>query len=160
MAFTFGVSLLTSVAFGIAPAVQASRMRVGMALNSSARTASGTGMQSSRALPKILVAAQVALSLILLVGAGLFVRTLQNLKNQDFGFNRSNLLLIEFNAKLAGYKTEQLNGLYKRIVQRLEALPGVRSAALSGTPPIHGGVGIHQFSSKGILRRQTRTCPP
>ncbi len=139
LGFTFGVSLLTGALFGMAPAWRASRAHVTAALSSSTRTASGTGSNSRRLLPKILVAAQVALSLILLVGAGLFLRTLQNLKNQDFGFNRTNILLVDFNSKLAGYKAEQLSGLHERIIQRLEALPGIRSAALSGSPPMSPG---------------------
>jgi predicted permease len=114
-------------------------MRVGSTFTSSTRTSSGTGARSNRLVPKILVAAQVALSLTLLVGAGLFVRTLQNLKNQDFGFNRTNVLLIDYDARLAGYKSEQVGGLHERIVQRLEALPGVRAAALSNGPPITDG---------------------
>ena len=109
------------------------------ALTSSARSASGTGARSNRLLPKILVAGQVALSLILLVGAGLFLRTLANLKNQDFGFNRRNVLLVDFAEKLAGYKADQLTSLHERIVQRLDALPGVTSASLSGSPPMSFG---------------------
>jgi predicted permease len=149
LAFTFGVSLLTGLLFGVAPAWRASRMRVAITLNSSTRTASGTGMRSSRLVPKILVAAQVALSLMLLVGAGLFVRTLQNLKNQDFGFNRTNVLLVDYDAKLAGYKSEQLGGLHERLVQRLEALPGVRAAALSNGPPITDGSWAAPISVEG-----------
>ena len=79
------------------------------------------------------------LSLMLLAGAGLFLRTLRNLQNQDYGFNRTNVLLVEFNAKFAGYKPEQLNGLYDRILTRLDALPGVKSATVSGAPAIQAG---------------------
>jgi predicted permease len=129
--------MLTGALFGIAPAWRASRTRVATALNS-IRTAGGSA-SSSRRLPNALVAAQVALSLMLLVGAGLFLRTLQNLRNQDFGFNRRNLLLINFDAKLAGYKSEQLSDFYQRILSRLTALPGVRSASISGTQPISAG---------------------
>jgi predicted permease len=139
LAFTFGVSLLTGILFGIAPALRASRLSVAPALNATARTASGAGGRSSRLLPKILVSAQVMLSLVLLAGAGLFLRTLKNLQNQDFGFNRQNVLLVQFNAKFAGYKSEQLDGLYDRILDRLDALPGIRSAALAGSPPISTG---------------------
>ena len=139
LAFTFGVSLLTGILFGITPALRASRLRVATALNRTARTAAGSGGRASRLLPKILVSAQVMLSLVLLAGAGLFLRTLKNLQNQDFGFNRRNVLLVEFNAKFAGYKSEQLDGLYQRILDRLDALPGIRSAALAGTPPISAG---------------------
>ncbi|MGH9496857.1 MAG: ABC transporter permease [Candidatus Sulfotelmatobacter sp.] len=139
LAFTFGISLLTGILFGIAPSLRTSRIGSAPALSATARTAVGTGGRSGRLFPRILLVAQVGLSLVLLVGAGLFVRTLQNLKNQDLGFNRRNLLLLELNAKLAGYKSEQLPGLYERILSRLNALPGVTSAALSGTPPIYGG---------------------
>ena len=139
LAFTFGVSLLTGILFGVAPALRASRLSVAPALNATARTAAGAGGRSSRLLPKILVTAQVMLSLVLLAGAGLFLRTLKNLQNQDFGFNRRNVLLVQFNAKFAGYKSEQLGGLYERILDRLDALPGVRSAALAGSPPISAG---------------------
>jgi predicted permease len=90
-------------------------------------------------LPKVLVAAQVTFSLVLLAGAGLFVRTLQNLESQDFGFDRHNVLLAKFNAKFAGYKPQQLNALHERILSRLHALPGVRSAALSGVPALSMG---------------------
>jgi predicted permease len=90
-------------------------------------------------LPKVLVAAQVTFSLVLLAGAGLFVRTLQNLESQDFGFNRHNVLLAKFNAKFAGYKPAQLNALHEGILSRLHALPGVRSAALSGVPALSMG---------------------
>jgi predicted permease len=139
LAFTFGVSLLTGILFGIAPALRASRLSVAPALNAAARTAAGSGGRASRLLPKILVTAQVMLSLVLLAGAGLFLRTLKNLQNQDFGFNRRNVLLVQFNAKFAGYKSEQLDGLYERILDRLDALPGIRSAALAGSPPISMG---------------------
>jgi hypothetical protein len=75
----------------------------------------------------------------LLVGAGLFLRTLQNLRNQDFGFNRANLLLINFDEKLAGYKSEQLSALQQRIPEKLNTLPGVRTASISGVQPISFG---------------------
>ena len=75
------------------------------------------------------------LSLLLLVGAGLFLRTLRNLENQDYGFERTHLLLAEFDARLAGYKPSQTPGLHQRLVDRLSALPGVRSGALSRLRP-------------------------
>ena len=139
LAFTFGVSLLTGLLFGIAPALRVSRVRVAPTLSANTRNAISSGGDSGRLLPKLLVIAQVALSIILLACAGLFLRTLKNLQNQDFGFNRSNLLLIRFNPKFAGYKPEQLNNLYERILDRLNALPGVRSATIAGAPPMSGG---------------------
>ncbi len=137
--FTVGISLLTGILFGIAPAWKTSRSPMATTFNSGLRTASGTGSSSGKFLPRVLVAGQVALSLTLLVGAGLFVHTLLNLRNQDLGFNQHNLLLIELNAKLAGYKTDQVASLQQRLLQRLDALPGVQSAALSGAMPLSHG---------------------
>ncbi|HEY6185295.1 MAG TPA: ABC transporter permease, partial [Terriglobales bacterium] len=139
LAFTFGVSLFTGLLFGIAPALRASHAGVTPALNANARTASASGGKSGRVFSKVLIASQVALSLVLLAGAGLFVRTLQNLRKQEFGFNRTNVLLVQLNTKFAGYKSEQLNSLHERVLSRIQALPGVRSAALSGVPAISMG---------------------
>ncbi len=149
MAFAFGVSMLTGLLFGIAPALRASRMNAAPALNATTRTASGSGGRSARLLPKILVTGQVTLSLVLLAGAGLFVRTLQNLQNQDFGFNRHNVLLAQLNFKFAGYKPAQLNNLHERILDRLAALPGIRAAALSGAPAINHGRWISPIYVQG-----------
>ena len=134
--FGVGISILTGILFGLAPAWKTSRSPITTTFNSGMRTASGTGSSSGKFLPRALVAGQVALSLTLLVGAGLFVHTLRNLRNQDLGFNQHNLLLIETDAKLAGYKADRVGSLQQRLLQRLDALPGVRSAALSGGMPL------------------------
>jgi len=149
LAFTFGLSILTALFFGIAPALRISRISVAPSLTSNARTAASSGGRSSRLLHNILVTAQVMFSLLLLAVAGLFVRTLHNLQNQDFGFDRTNVLLVNFNPKFAGYKPAQLNGLYDRILSRVEALPGVKSATVSGAPPISRGNWISPISIKG-----------
>ena len=137
--FTLGVSLLTGLLFGLAPAILASRIGAASNLSSGSRTAQSSGGKSARFWPKALVTAQVMLSLLLLVGAGLFLRTLRNLENQDYGFERTHLLLAEFNAGLAGYKPHQAPGVHQQLLERLSALPGVKSAALAATPPISGG---------------------
>jgi predicted permease len=137
--FTLGVSLLTGLLFGLAPAIIASRTGATSNLNAGSRTAQGSGGKSARFWPKALVAAQVMLSLLLLVGAGLFLRTLRNLENQDYGFERTHLLLAEFNSALAGYKPGQAPNLNQQLLDRLSALPGVNSVALAATPPISGG---------------------
>jgi len=137
--FTLGLSLLTGILFGLAPALAAAHTGAASNLSAGSRTAQGGGGKSARFWPKALVTAQVMLSLLLLVGSGLFLRTLRNLQNQDYGFERSHLLLAEFNAKLAGYKPSQTTALHQRLVERLSALPGVRSVALSATPPISDG---------------------
>ena len=121
------------------PALRISKIGTASAMNAGARTAVSAGGRSGRLLPKVLVTAQVVVSLVLLAGAGLLVRTLRNLQNQDFGFDRHHVLLVEFNAKFAGYKPAQLNGLYETMRARMDALPGVRSASLSGGPPMSAG---------------------
>ena len=147
--FTVGVSLLTAVLFGLAPAVIAARIGSQGALNSSARTAQGVGGRTSRFWPKALVTTQVMLSLLLLVGAGLLLRTLRNLQNQDYGFERTHLLLADFGEKLAGYEPHQLPALHQELIERLSAIPGVRSAALSATPPISNGAWSSNIDLEG-----------
>jgi predicted permease len=135
LGFTFGICLLTGILFGIAPAVRVSR--VAPALKANARTAASGGGASL--VPKLLVAVQVTLSLVLLVGAGLFLRTLRNLEDQDLGFESRNLLLVQFLPEAAGYLPPQLSSLYDAILDRVDALPGVRSATLSSVPVINPG---------------------
>ena len=137
--FTLGLSLITGVLFGLAPALASARTGASRNLSAGSRTAQSSGGKSARFWPKTLVTVQVMLSLLLLIGAGLFLRTLRNLQNQDYGFERSHLLLAEFSPRLAGYKPSQTPDLHQRLIERLSALPGVRSVALSATPPISAG---------------------
>ncbi len=139
LCFTFGISLLTGLLFGLAPSWQASRASVASGMRVGSRSVAG-GVRSGRfPLSKILVTLQVALSLVLLVGAGLFVRTLTNLEKQAFGFDRSNVLTVELDTRLAGYKPEALNALYERLLGKVETIPGVRSASISNLAPLSGG---------------------
>jgi predicted permease len=137
--FTLGVSLLTGIIFGLAPALAAARTSAAGAMSANTRTRQGAESRQARFWPKALVTAQVMLSVLLLVGAGLFLRTLRNLQNQDFGFERTHLLLGEINERLAGLKPSQVGGVHQQLLERLSAIPGVRSAALSLTPPIGSG---------------------
>jgi predicted permease len=145
--FTLAVSLFTALLFGLAPALAAARTGASATLSSSTRTTLGGASKSWRFWPKALVTAQVMLSLLLLVVAGLFLRTLRNLQNQNYGFERTHLLLAFFDAKLAGYKASQTPALHQLLLERLSAIPGVRAAALSLTPPIGDS---HWTSSIGI----------
>ncbi len=138
--FTFATCVATAVLFGTAPAMHGSRRDITGALNAGARAAGGTATRSIRLLSKGLIVIQMALSLVLLTVAGLLLRTLQNLSAQDVGMNRTNVLLINTNPKFAGYQPERLNALYDRILSRVDSLPGVRSASLSGGPPLSGGI--------------------
>jgi len=137
--FTMAVALSTGVLFGLAPAFVAARTGAATTLASNARTAQASGGRSSRPWQKTLVTAQITLSLLLLVGAGLFLRSLRNLQNQDFGFERTHLLVADFNAQLAGYKASQAAALHQRLIERLSALPGVRTVAVASAPPISEG---------------------
>jgi len=128
----FGASLL----FGLAPALRATRVDLNSALKENARGASGL---LSR-LGKSLVIAQVAVSLVFLVGAGLFIRTLRNLQSVELGFNAENLLLFKVDPRAKGYKNEQIAPLYQQMIERIEAVPGVRSATISEITLLSGGV--------------------
>ncbi|HTF37983.1 MAG TPA: ABC transporter permease [Blastocatellia bacterium] len=135
LGFTLAVSLLTGLLFGLAPALRATRVDLTPALKDNARSVAG-GSRSY--LTKSLIVAQVAMSLVLLVGAGLFVRTLRNLQNVNVGFNRENLLLFNVEPGLNGYSKPQIAQLYRRLTERLEATPGVRSATVSLIPLLAG----------------------
>lgn len=137
--FALAVSLATSFVFGLGPALSASRSGSSLSLGFRTRTAQGTGGGSSRFWPKALVTAQVALSLVLLIGAGFFLQTLRNLQNQDYGFERTNLVIADFDARLAGYRPSQAAALHRRLIERLSRIPGVRSVALAATAPISPG---------------------
>jgi predicted permease len=137
--FSLGVSLLTGLLFGLVPAILSPRIGARGNLSAGSRTAQSSGGKSARLWPKALVTVQVMLSLLLLVGAGLFLRSFRNLESQDYGFERSHLLLADFGSNLAGYKPSQTPGLHQQLLERLSALPGVKSVALAATPPISGG---------------------
>lgn len=137
--FTLGVSLITGMLFGLVPAITAARTAAYDSLSSTNRTSVGGRGRSSRWWPRSLVVGQVMLSILLLVAAGLFLRTLRNLQHQDYGFERTFLLVANFDAKLAGYTPARTADLHQRLVDRLSAIPGVESAALAGTPPISSG---------------------
>ncbi|HVS81352.1 MAG TPA: ABC transporter permease [Pyrinomonadaceae bacterium] len=131
LAFTLAVSLLTGVLFGLAPAWRATSQDLTTALKQSRRT---TGAVSR--LSKGLIIAQVALSLLLLVGAGLFIRTLYNLQQVNLGFNQENLLLFRLQPQQNGYKDERLVQFYQQLLARLDHLPGVRAATFARVPLI------------------------
>jgi putative ABC transport system permease protein len=132
--FTAGAALLTCLLFGIAPALQSARVNVGTTLKDG-----GDPHASSRSrFGKSLVVAQVALSLLLLAGAGLFLRTLRNLENLDPGFRREGVLTMRINPPDGVYRGPRLANLWKEILERVERLPGVRSASLAAFNPLEG----------------------
>ncbi|HEV2492178.1 MAG TPA: ABC transporter permease [Terriglobia bacterium] len=153
LGFTAVISVLTAVLFGLAPAFRGTRLDLTPALKESAGRGSMGMHRSARSrLGKGLVIAQVAMSLVLLVGAGLFVRTLQNLENINVGFNRRNILLFGIAPGMNGYQGEKLASFYQELQRRLEALPGVRSVSASSHTLIGGGVSISGISIQGYTR--------
>ena len=131
LAFTLAISLLTGVLFGLAPAWRSTGWDLATSLKQSRRTTAAVSR-----LSRGLIVAQVALSLLLLVGAGLFVRTLYNLQHVNLGFNQENLLLFKLQPEQAGYKDEKLLQFYQRLFERLDTLPGVRVATFGRVPLI------------------------
>lgn len=131
LAFTFGLSLLTGIVFGLVPAWRATNVDLHLALKQSKRTVSSVSR-----LSKGLIVLQVALSLLLLVGAGLFIRTLSNLQQVKLGFNQENLLLFEIAPGQNGYKGERLQQFYEQLTARLDGLPGVQAATFGIVPLI------------------------
>lgn len=134
--FTLGVLVVTAVLFGIAPALRSARIEPMRTLREHSGWAASRAARSG--LVRALVVLQVALSLWLLVGAGLLSRSLVNLQDQQFGFNPSHVLLVGINPRIAGYKPAELAGLYQRLLDRLNALPGIRSATIASYSPLSG----------------------
>ncbi len=131
LAFTLAVSLLTGVLFGLAPAWRATSLDLNSTLKQAGRT---TGSMSR--LSKSLLVVQVAVSALLLAGAGLFIRTLYNLQRVNLGFNQENLLVFAVQPQLNGYKDEQLLRFYEQLFDRFDHMLGVRSATFMQVPLI------------------------
>jgi predicted permease len=132
LGFALAVSLATAVLFGLAPALQTTRPDLAATLKDQASAVAG-GHARWR---KMLAAAQVSLSLVLLIAAGLFVRSLANLKNLNPGFDVNHLLTFSVDPTLSGYKLPQAKAFYKQLTQELSAVPGVNSEALCVVAPL------------------------
>ena len=136
LGFTLGLSLLTGILFGLAPALQLSKQDLIPALKD-ARGSSGRGGRSR--LRNALVVAQIALSLMLLGVAGLFLRTLRNAQAINIGFSYENLLTARLDLARQGYTEEQGRGFYRLLLERAGNLPGAQSASLAISVPLEGG---------------------
>jgi predicted permease len=152
LAFTAAIAAVTGILFGLAPAFRSARVNVGPVLKENAASMSGTSFGSRRrfGLGSGLVVAQVALSVIVLAGAGLVVRSLVNLKNINPGFDTHNVLQFAVNPALTGYyKTEQIDPLYRELQHRLSALPGVQSVSYSSNTLLDGGLWSEDVKIEG-----------
>ena len=148
LAFTAGVALLTTLLFGLAPAVRATRLDLGSDLKESAATVFGGGSRRFRG-GKGLVVAQIALSLPLVVGAGLFLRTLSNLEHQRLGFDPDRILVFGLDPTKAGFKDARLLAAFSEVQERVAALPGVRAVSASRLGLITGWVNNGRISLEG-----------
>ncbi len=143
--FVFGVTTLTGIVFGIAPALRATGVNVNEALKQTGRSVTG----SRSTLGKSLLVVQVAISLMLLVGAGLFLRTLHNLRQVDIGFNPQNLLLFRINPSLMRYDEKRQIALYNQLLEKIGSVPGVRGVALSNPALLSGSVNSTSIYIRG-----------
>lgn len=136
--FTLGVTVLTGLVFGLVPALRASRADLWTALKDTVGSIASSG-SGSLFLRKGLIAAQVALSFLLLFGAGLFVRSLQNLKTAETGFaEMNNLVTFQVSPALSGYDTPRAVNFYRDLLANIRALPGVKAAGYTSVPVLSG----------------------
>ena len=149
LAVVAGLSLLTGVLFGLAPALQSTRMDFMPALKES-RTGEARGHGFRRlSLSRILMVSQIAVTLLILVAAGLFVRTLSNLASIQLGFNRENVLTFQLNARQAGHNDPEIVAFYNDLRTQFSAIPGVRAASLSNHALIGTGTSGTGISVSG-----------
>jgi macrolide transport system ATP-binding/permease protein len=184
--FAFALSLVTGVLFGLAPALMAARAQPAEALRSNARTTA----QGASLLQRALVVLQAALSLVLLVAAGLFAQSLSKAQNVDMKLDATNRYIAHINPQAAGYKTTEVEPLYQTIVDRFHAIPGVLKVGLStytpmednnwgsgvkvqgepnlnkgaswvkATPEYFDSVGTHVVMGRGFTSQDTMNAPP
>jgi macrolide transport system ATP-binding/permease protein len=152
LAGTAALSIATGILFGLAPALQATRIDLAPALKQS-RTG---GRRTRSGLGRMLVVAQIAFTLLILVAAGLFAQTLSNLRSIELGFNRDNVLTFAINASQAGYRAPAIAAFYENLRTQFAAIPGVRSASLSQLALLGQGrtmtmIGLPDVEPKGSL---------
>jgi macrolide transport system ATP-binding/permease protein len=183
--FSFALSLVTGILFGLAPAVMAARAQPAEALRSNARTTS----QGASLLQRALVVLQAALSLVLLVAAGLFAQSLSKAEGVDMKLDTTNRYIAHINPQAAGYKNTEVGPLYQTIVDRFHAIPGVLKVGLAtytpmeqnnwssgvkiqgendtnkgaswvkGTPEYFDSVGTHIVAGRGFTSQDTLNAP-
>ncbi len=156
--FTLSVSLLTGVLFGLAPGLLATRPELAATLKDEAGSVAGG---ASAGLRKSLVVAQVALSLLLLVGAGLFLQSLNNLKDVRPGFEAKNLVAVRVEPTLSrSYNVAWTRQYYRQLTERLESLPGIKSAALAVIPVMEGWEWDNSVTIEGYTPKQGEDPDP
>src|ERR1051325_5071105 len=157
LSFNLAVSLLTGIIFGLVPALQSTRSQLAGTLKDQVGSIIGG---TSVGLRKALVAAQVTLSLLLLIGAGLFIRSLSNLRNLDPGFTMDNLLTFNVNPPLIGYKPERTRDFYRQLIDGLNGIPGVQSSTLAIMPVLTGSEWDNSVSVEGYKAKEGEWIDP
>jgi len=147
LAFTIVITMIAGILFGLAPAFSAGGADLATSLKAGVRGVTGDHKKVSAA--HSLIVAQIAISLVLLVGANLLARSLLNLKKQPLGFDQSHVLLVGVSPRMANYKPENVADLYRKLYERLNTLPGMRTATLARYSPMSGSSSIDKISVQG-----------
>jgi predicted permease len=147
LAFTAGITFFTGIIFGLVPALRGTRVNLNDSLRDSGRT---TASGSKLNLAKGLVIVQVAFSLLLVAGAGLFLRTLWNLQSVGLGYPREHVLMVSTDGLTAGYEGPRLSGLWRDLTERLRALPGVQGATYSTNGLFSGSESADEIDVEGF----------
>src|SRR5215470_5396308 len=150
LGFTLGVTLLTGLLFGLAPALQSTRPNLIPALKNETVVVGGARRWELR---RLLVILQVALSLTLLIGAGLFARSLRNLRAVDDGYNADQVVTLALDPAQSGYNLERLRNLYNQLSERVATLPGVKTAAYTRNLPMSGSYSRFGIEAQGYQPR-------
>jgi putative ABC transport system permease protein len=154
LAFTFVIAALTGILFGLIPALRASRTNLTLALKDGARGVTGG---SSHRLRSLIVVAEIALSLVLLVGAGLLMRSFFRLMRVDPGFDAKNVLTMKMMVPRSKYKDgAATSGFYKQLLEKIQALPGVESAAAISQLPLSGDYWGGTLTFEGVTANAER----
>jgi predicted permease len=153
LSFTLLIAFISGIFFGLAPALQATRVDITPALKETRASESHGNRRRFGlrfGLSQVLVVAQIGISVLLVIAAGLFVRTITNLHSVNLGFNAENILIFNLDATQAGYKDAALKAFYKELEQRFQAIPGVRSATSSDMPLVGGWSSSTSITVPGI----------
>ena len=138
LGFSVFITVLTGILFGLAPALRSSSVDPASVMKGSAQSISGEGRRGRWSLRKTLVAGQVTFSLILLVGAAMFLRTLENYSKLDPGFDRDHLMSVHLETHLLNYQSQEFPSLYERLTDQIDAIPGVQSASVTTCSLVSG----------------------
>jgi putative ABC transport system permease protein len=150
LGFNFAVAILVSLIFSLAPAIQLRRLSITSTLRESTGTSSGALLN----LRRLVVCLQIGLSVLLLIGSGLFLRTMQKLRAVDVGFNTSHLVTFDLDPALAGYASAAMPALHERLLASLAAIPGVQAVAATNDPELAGN---HSTGNVSVFGHQSQS---